>query len=73
MTAGWQYLILQLSQEFEFDPTIAIDKVEVTAKYLLVLLDMLWSRAEDIPCNPKARIDLHATLIPAGFGFKPLL
>jgi len=43
----------------------------VTAESLLVLLDTLWSRAEDIRIDPRARVDLHATLILAGFGFRP--
>ncbi|KAK4233861.1 hypothetical protein C8A03DRAFT_19135 [Achaetomium macrosporum] len=45
--------------------------VETTADDLLILLDTLWTRAEDVPCQPQYRVSLHWTLILAGFGFRP--
>ncbi|KAK4097758.1 hypothetical protein N658DRAFT_260554 [Parathielavia hyrcaniae] len=36
-----------------------------------MLLDTLWTRAEDVPCKPQYRIALHRTLILTGLGFRP--
>lgn len=38
---------------------------------LLLLLDMLWTRAEDVPYKPQYRVAVHWTLILPGFGFGP--
>jgi hypothetical protein len=46
-------------------------KAETTAEDLLLLLDTLWTRSEDIPCRPQVRVSVHWTLVMAGFGFRP--
>ncbi|KAH6847506.1 hypothetical protein B0I37DRAFT_354242 [Chaetomium sp. MPI-CAGE-AT-0009] len=56
-----------LIREYE----LTFKKVETTSDDLLVLLDTLWTRAEDVPCQPECRASLHFTLILAGFGFRP--
>ncbi|KAK4118961.1 hypothetical protein N657DRAFT_675226 [Parathielavia appendiculata] len=50
---------------------LTFKKVETTSDDLLVLLNTLWTRAEDVPCQPESRASLHFTLILAGFGFRP--
>ncbi|KAK4099790.1 hypothetical protein N658DRAFT_487380 [Parathielavia hyrcaniae] len=50
---------------------LTFEKVETTADDVLMLLDTLWTRAEDVPCKPQYRIALHWTLILAGLGFRP--
>lgn len=46
-------------------------KAETTADDLLLLLDTLWTRAEDVQCAPQVRFSVHWALVLAGFGFRP--
>ncbi|KAK3896336.1 hypothetical protein C8A05DRAFT_40171, partial [Staphylotrichum tortipilum] len=50
---------------------LSFEKDETTADDLLMLLDTLWTRAKDVPCQPQYRVAVHWTLVLAGFGFRP--
>lgn len=47
-------------------------KKEATAEDIAMILQVLWQRAEDIPCTPRARLSFHAMLLLAAVGgFRP--
>lgn len=43
-------------------------KKEATAEEVTLLVKMLWHRAADIPCEPRARIAFHNMLLLSGIG-----
>jgi hypothetical protein len=60
-----------VAEKFGLTHELTAPKVEATSDDLLLLLDTLWTRAEDIPCSSRDRMALHSTLILAGIGFRP--
>lgn len=47
-------------------------KKEATAEDVALVLRTLWTRAEDIPCDPVTRVSFHNTLLLGAIcGFRP--
>lgn len=47
-------------------------KQEMTENDIVLLLDTLWRRADDIPCTPKTRVAFHSVVLMTGLGgFRP--
>ncbi|KAL2020069.1 hypothetical protein VTK56DRAFT_8873 [Thermocarpiscus australiensis] len=46
-------------------------KTETTAEDLLILLISLWTRPDDVPCQPQVRVSVDFALELLGFGFRP--
>lgn len=63
-----QWIFQKLAKELDLTVTLTFEKVEATANDMLVFLDTLWERAEDIPCQPTTRVSFHGIVLLAGIG-----
>jgi len=54
-----------LAKEFNLATDVMVEKVEATAEDVILILDTLWERADDIPCDDDARLDFNAITIIA--------
>jgi hypothetical protein len=45
-------------------------KFEATGEDILVVIDLFWRRAADIPCSPRQRVAFHAGLLCLALGFR---
>ncbi|KAI1409856.1 hypothetical protein F5Y13DRAFT_192862 [Hypoxylon sp. FL1857] len=73
---GPAYLIVkiftELTVEIGLDTDPAYRKIAMTGTDVGVILQTLWSRANDIPCRPQTRVSFHAILLLAATGgFRP--
>lgn len=61
-----------LAKEFNLATDVMVEKVEATAEDVILILDTLWERADDIPCDDDVRLDFNAiTVIAALTGCRP--
>jgi len=44
------------------------DKKEMTASDIVLMLVTLWTRARDIPCEPRERVAFHSLVVLDGIG-----
>ena len=52
----------------EFGLSSGYIKVEATPQDLIMYLQTLYLRADDIPCTPRTRVDFHGILLLLGLG-----
>ncbi|TGJ78353.1 hypothetical protein E0Z10_g10409 [Xylaria hypoxylon] len=61
---------LSVGKGLNTNPTY--QKIAITGTDVGVTLQTLWSRANDIPCNPETRVSFHAIILLAAIGgFRP--
>ena len=58
----------ELSVELGFATTLTYEKIEMTSKDIYVLLNTLYVRADDIPCQPRTRLGYHGIVTLGGIG-----
>ncbi|KAK4206080.1 hypothetical protein QBC37DRAFT_393662 [Rhypophila decipiens] len=59
-----------LSNKYNLNREQRTVKREATAEDVMMVLDTLWSRAADIPCEPRARVAFHSLVILCSLGFR---
>lgn len=63
-----RWIFQELAAELSLATTLTFDEIEVTAKDIYVLLNTLYERADDIPCQPRTRLGYHGIVTLAGIG-----
>jgi 6-pyruvoyl-tetrahydropterin synthase len=63
-----QWIFQTLAKELNLAVNLTFQKIEATAEDVLVLLNTLWARADDIPCNTSTRLSFHGQLLLAAIG-----
>ncbi|KAI3326529.1 hypothetical protein HD806DRAFT_410130 [Xylariaceae sp. AK1471] len=67
-----KWIFTELAVEIGLDTNPAYQKIAMTGTDVGVALQTLWSRANDIPCNPETRVSFHAIIVLAAIGgFRP--
>ncbi|KAM7197986.1 Protein of unknown function (DUF3435) domain containing protein [Rhypophila sp. PSN 637] len=60
----------ELTDKYNLNREQRAVKREATAEDIMMVLDTLWSRAADIPCEPRARVAFHSLVILSSLGFR---
>ncbi|MCJ1426159.1 hypothetical protein MMC29_004061 [Sticta canariensis] len=63
-----RWIFQELAVELSLSTTLTFDKIQVTAEDIYVLLNTLYERADDIPCQPRTRLGYHGIVTLAGIG-----
>ncbi|OCK91338.1 uncharacterized protein K441DRAFT_223485 [Cenococcum geophilum 1.58] len=58
-----RWIFHTLAKELNLAITLTFEKIEATAEDVIVLLNTLWERADDIFCQPRTRLSFHGTLL----------
>ncbi|KAJ3573686.1 hypothetical protein NPX13_g4609 [Xylaria arbuscula] len=67
-----KWIFTELAVEIGLDTNPTYQKIAMTSTDIGVKLQTLWSRANDIPCNPETRVSFHAIILLAAIGgFRP--
>ncbi|KAI0388289.1 hypothetical protein F5Y17DRAFT_463852 [Xylariaceae sp. FL0594] len=67
-----KWIFTELAIEIGLDTNPTYQKIAMTGTNVGVILQTLWSRVNDIPCNPETRVSFHAIILPAAIGgFRP--
>jgi len=63
-----QWIFHALAKELSLTVTLTFEKIEATAEDVIILLNTLWERADDISCQPRTRLCFYGTLLLGGIG-----
>ncbi|KAI0804888.1 hypothetical protein GGR55DRAFT_304735 [Xylaria sp. FL0064] len=67
-----KWIFTELAVDIGLDTNPTYQKIAMTSTDVGVKLQTLWSRANDIPCNPETRVSFHAIILLAAIGgFRP--
>ncbi|KAK4182001.1 hypothetical protein QBC35DRAFT_551266, partial [Podospora australis] len=65
----WIHTALSLVLELSHSQTF--EKKALDSSDIVHLLEVLWTRPQDLQFKPRERVAFHSTLLLAGFGFRP--